>query len=74
MSATMDEFDDIKPVVTPDELPASDRILWQGPVRQELSLELDAREWQVPEALRQLLGVSLPGLDRCLPRVRGNRF
>ncbi|ORE92753.1 photosynthetic complex putative assembly protein PuhB [Aurantimonas sp. 22II-16-19i] len=30
MSATMDEFDDIKPLVTPDELPASDRILWQG--------------------------------------------
>ncbi|TFF22826.1 PH domain-containing protein [Jiella endophytica] len=30
MSAEMDEFDDIKPVVTEDELPAGEAILWQA--------------------------------------------
>ncbi len=39
-----------------------DEIVWQGTLGTRLGFELDLAAWDVPEPLRQLLGVSLPPL------------
>ena len=48
----------------PLRLKDGDTVLWEGNLAQGLDLEFDLEDWGVPEALRQLLSISLPSVDR----------
>jgi branched-chain amino acid aminotransferase len=41
-----------------------DTVVWEGQIGTKLHIEFDLETWQVPEPLRQLLGISLPPLSQ----------